>query len=87
VLPPLVWTSNRFLANGVPIATNKPEPPVAAWDFMKMNLFCEHRGWQVVNLMGWSDSLKKNTGKGFFQADEHDIKCLELLLDTAKPTT
>ncbi|HYD00774.1 MAG TPA: hypothetical protein VEB22_06055 [Phycisphaerales bacterium] len=84
-LPPVVWVSNRFHANGRALPAGKLEPFVPPETFMKMVLFAEVRGWKTISLMGWSDALKKSSGRGFAPLSTRDEADLRTLKNTAKP--
>lgn len=84
-LPPIVWLSNRFHSNGRALPAGKVEPFVSPETFMKMVLFAEVRGWKSISLLGWSDVLKKSSGRGFTPLSDRDAADLRTLRNTAKP--
>lgn len=87
LLPPVLWISNRVHANGLRLVDNAIEPMMPAEDFMKMFLYAENRGWSSISLLGWSDTLKERTGRGWISPMEGDTRCLNALKHTQPPAT
>lgn len=79
LLPPVVWVSNRVVANGLPIAPQRIEPLVPEEDFAKMLLFVEARGWDTISLLGWSDTRFKRLNDGRIPLENPDKRTLHAL--------